>query len=662
MSVSTMKKLTVFAHDADVDAVVRKLMRLRCVEINRTDPADYCTEESKDERLSSYGNSAECAELERRVARVNEALDALNKYTKQKRSLINPLIRVDIDKFVASEDYKLVWQMVDQTLKIMARRDEIKSENAKLDAQMQSLSPWLGYDIPLGIDSTVSTDIILGSLPPKSDLTLIGKKMYAAGSIAEKVEESADGVFIAVFCHKSDTRGVLDVLAEYGFVRTSFTEKDKAPRELYDEAEHRKAELYTETEALVGRLSVLAEHLDKVEVLFDAEQTSLNAALEKQKLASTQSTAVLVGWIPLQREERVAKTLDRFDCAYDIEEASEDDVPPILLKNNGFATNFEWVLEMYSYPAYGKFDPTFIMSIFYFIIFGIMFADAGYGLLLVLACFGAVKLLKPRESMKRFLYMFGYCGFSCIFFGVLFGSYFGDLPLAIMQNMMGVAPENLPNLALLGESSATLALLFDPIQNPMLFLILSLAVGAIHLIAGMAVKFVILCREGHPLDAVFDIGLYWSLFAGVAMLFLLPSVGKWVLIGSAVLIVLTHGRKEKNIILKLMKGFLGIYDLVSYISDLLSYSRILALGLAAAVIAQVVNILGTMGGPTVGGFIGFVVIFIIGHLLNLALNLLGTFVHTARLQYIEFFNKFYEDGGRPFEPATPSDKYTADPE
>ena len=190
------------------------------------------------------------------------------------------------------------------------------------------------------------------------------------------------------------------------------------------------------------------------------------------------------------------------------------------------------------------------------------------------------------------------------------------------------------------------------------FLIFSLAVGAIHLIAGMAVKFVILCKDGHVWDAIFDIGAYWVLFAGFGLLAIVPEVGKWVAIAGAVFIVLTHGRDAKNIFMKLVKGLLGLYDLINYGSDLLSYSRILALGLSAGIIAQVVNLLGTMGGPTVGGFIMMAFVFVIGHVLNLAINMLGTFVHASRLQYIEFFGKFYEDGGTPFEPALSSEKYT----
>ena len=448
------------------------------------------------------------------------------------------------------------------------------------------------------------------------------------------------------------------LLSEYGFVRASFKGVKETAAEQKEILRGRGGELEEENERLVARLTELAKDSDLLEAYYDIEATALLAANEQEKMLATRHTVILRGWIPAEEQERLSDLLSRFDCAYELSDPEEGDNPPVLLKNNGFAANFEWVLAMYSYPAYGRFDPTFIMSIFYFIIFGIMFADAGYGLILTLGCFLGVKLLKPSRSMVRFLKMFGYCGISCMVCGVLFGAYFGDLPLAIMKNMMGLTEAELPNLALLGSAAPNLALLFDPLQNPMGFLVVSLAVGAVHLIAGMAVQFVILCKEGHAWDAILDIGAYWLLFAGVGLLVLLPSVGLWVTLFAVALIILTHGRAEKNLLMKLMKGFLGIYDLINYVSDLLSYSRILALGLAAGVIAQVVNILGTMGGATIVGFIGLVVAFCVGHLLNIAINVLGTFVHTSRLQYIEFFNKFYEDGGVIFEPAVPSEKYT----
>ncbi len=653
MSVSKMKKLTVFVHRDEMDALVKKLIRLRCVDVGQAD--ESMAQVASVRRLNC---DAARSALEGSVAQINEAMTLLNPYSTKKRSLFRPRRRMDLSEFLADGSADAAREIVKRTIEIKNRRQELTAEITSLKTQILSETPYETHDIPLGMSETQRTDILLGALPASSDLDRIGRELYAAGAVAELLFSDGSGKYIAVICYKMDTDAVMTVLSTYGFVKASFKGVDALAADHIREMKKKAIALSAENEALLEEYAALSDGLEDVEVLYDLEVTNLTAVENEGKFLATDTAAMLTGWVPEEAEKRVMDALDGFACAYEIVVPHADENPPILLKNNGFAENFEWVLGMYSYPAYGKFDPTFIMSIFYFIIFGIMFADAGYGLLLILGCFGGIKLLHPSRSMERFLKMFGYCGISCIVFGVLFGAYFGDLPLAIMRNMMMIPEEELPNLALLGSSAANVAVFFDPLQNPMAFLVVSLAVGAVHLIAGMAVKFVLLCKEGQVVDAVLDIGAYWLLFLGFGLLALLPSVGLWVTIGAALLIVLTHGRSEKSIVMKILKGLLGLYDLISYASDLLSYSRILALGLAAGVIAQVVNILGTMGGPTVVGFIALVVAFLVGHLLNVAINVLGTFVHTSRLQYIEFFNKFYEDGGVAFEPMLPSDKYT----
>lgn len=648
-----MKRLTVFAHKDDTDTLIKRLVRLRCVEIGEAQGGE---EDSL--AMERYHCDAARSELESFVSDINEAMDTLNRYTVAKRSLLRSKVRVNAEEFVAGGSYDRAKETVRNTLRAQERRLEIQSELNKIYAEMTSVRPYLGYDVPLNMTGTEHTEIFLGVLAATLNLDMIGKELYEAGAVAELIHTDVTGKYIAVLCCRSDSSSVSEILLSYGFVRAVFRDQQTTAEECLKELQNRCRALTAEKEELEKTLWDLGEQLEQVEILYDIVKTELIATIQKQKMLSTERTVFLSGWVPEELSDKVSDVLDRFTCAYELRDPTSEENPPILLKNNAFAENFEWVLEMYSYPMYGKFDPTFIMSIFYFIIFGIMFADAGYGLILILACFGGIKLLRPSQNMERFLKMFGYCGISCVIFGVLFGAYFGDLPIAFMKNMLGMTEAELPNLALLGASAANLAILFDPLQNPMGFLLVSLGIGAVHLIAGMAVKFVLLCKAGHVWDAIFDIGAYWLLFAGIALWLLLPAVGMWVTIGAAALIILTHGRAEKNLVMKFLKGLLGIYDLISYVSDLLSYSRILALGLAAGVIAQVVNILGTMVGFSVVGFITLVLAFIVGHLLNIAINVLGTFVHTSRLQYIEFFNKFYEDGGIVFEPALPSEKYT----
>ena len=652
-----MKRLAVFAHKDELDAIVKRLMRLRCVDISTHD-------DGNDDGLGLGRITCDVRQLELEgiLSDIDSVIAALDPHVKRAKGMLVGKKKLNIDEFIEKGNADKARKIVSRTLGIVNRMDEIKTETGQISNEIVAARPYAAFDLPLGFGGTETTECFLGVLPASTDLEATGKELYRAGAIANLLGNDKNGIYASYFCHKKDSATVSALLSSYGFLRASFGDVELTAKELVRNAQRKLKALNEESDKLLEELKSLAVYVDAVEVLYDIEATELAALNQKEKLASTESVVIINAWIPAGREAAVVAALDKFECAYDTSDPGEEDAPPILLKNNGFATNFEWVLGMYSYPQYGRFDPTFIMSIFYFIIFGIMFADVGYGLIVALGCFVAIRFLKLSDGLKRSLKMFGYCGISCILFGVLFGSYFGDMPIAIMKTMMGVHESELPNLSLIPAESANLALFLDPLQNPMGFLIFSLAVGAIHLIAGMAVQFVILCKDGKPWDAIFDIGAYWVLFAGFGLLAINPEIGKWVAIGGAAFIVLTHGRAEKNIFMKLAKGLLGLYDLINYGSDLLSYSRILALGLSAGIIAQVVNLLGTMAGPTVPGFILMAFVFLIGHLLNLAINMLGTFVHASRLQYIEFFGKFYEDGGTPFEPALSSEKYTENEE
>lgn len=245
--------------------------------------------------------------------------------------------------------------------------------------------------------------------------------------------------------------------------------------------------------------------------------------------------------------------------------------------------------------------------------------------------------------------------------GAIFGGWFGDLPTAFMTNILHVPVDNS-----VGHFFSS-GLWFNPLDDPMTFLVVSLAVGALHIIAGMAIKFVILCKEGNALEAVCTILPYWVLFAGLGMLAVglvapgaIPSgVAAGVSVAGAALILCLNGYGQKNPVQWIIKGFGGLYGLINYGSDLLSYSRILALGMVAGVIAKVINMITALGSNPVG-FLIMLVILLVGHGLNIAINILGTFVHAARLQYIEFFGKFYEDGGEPFTPALPTEEYSED--
>ena len=640
-----MKKLTVLAPERDADRLVRRLMRLRCAELSTVPLGDL----PDGGTLLRYDCDTARAEAERRVAAVTSAMPLLDAYTVKAKPWNKKPIAITAEEFRESGRFDAARETVAEVLALGERRVTEQNEYNRLNGLSRALTPWLEYPQPLTGENTALTEVWLGTLPPKTLISTVDDALADLHAGVEEVGRDEDALYVSVLTMKEDADAVSRALTGLGFLRVTFKglPDEAAPaaenlRLCQKELDERDISLQIVTDTL-RRLS---EKLPELQVLYDLESTTLTAAREKQKLATTEECVVLEGWVPAEREGKVAAALDKLPCAYGMEEPAEGEEPPVLLKNNAFSANFEWVVGMYSYPKYGTFDPTTVMSIFYFLIFGLMFADVGYGILVTLIGFLAPKILRMKPSMTRMLNMFAYCGIACAVCGFIFGGWFGDLPYALMTSFGGyesteAAKEAFPLFNGLVVTLGGEPVSLNPLDNPMAFLIISLAMGAVHLIAGMAVKFVLLCKQGDVFAAVFDIGAYWILFAGLALIFVSPNVG-WIVLGvGALMIVATYGRAQKNFLMRIAMGFKGLYDLINYASDLLSYCRILALGLASAVMAQVFNLLATMGGPTPVGFVLLVAVLLIGHVLNIAINLLGAFVHTSRLQYLEFFGKFF---------------------
>lgn len=638
MSIVAMKKMTLLASGGDVDELVRRLIKLRCVDVARAEDAEGLRFTPCEDEVAALG-----IQLEHTKA----ALAVLRKYSQQKHPFFPSRRELDQDAFIADGRYARALDAVRRTGEIGEERAKLALDLKALEERCAMLEPWANLDIPLGTHATESTSVVFGSISAKTPDERLAE-LREAGAYIEQVNSDKSARYIVVFYLTEAAEQIEKLLVRAGFNRAALDGFEQLPLVESSAIELKMVENAKRETALLEELRNLALELDDIEALFDVTETQKSAAQTKLLLAQTEYCSVMTGWVPVDKVERVVSLLDKYTCAYELEDPTEHDDPPVLLRNNAFAKNFEWVVGMYSYPKYGTYDPTAVMSVFYCLIFGMMFADVGYGVLLMLACFVGVRLIKPKESMKRFLLMFGWCGLGSTIMGVLFGGYFGDLPLQIMGNLMGL------------KAPATLAVLVDPLLDPMSFMIYSLVMGGIHLISGMALKLYITWHDGHPLDAILDTVPVWLLFVGLGLLVVSPGIGKWVALAGVVAMVLTQGRKNKNVFMKLGGGLYSLYGLINFASDLISYSRIMALGLASAVVAQVVNILATMMGGSVVGTFCMVLVLIVGHVLNMAINILGSFVHTSRLQYIEFFGKFFTEGGRIFKPVSPADNYTID--
>ncbi len=671
MSVSSMKKLTVLAYNTDTDAVLRMLMRLRCVELRTVEGLGDGNLPTRPEA------DAGVASAEGALSEIKRAMPLLAKYASRKKSLGRKVHRVDRGEFVATGRAQIAIDTVREALQLQEQSTALLTEQTQKNNLLSSLTPWLEYDAPLDVSGSLTTSIafVVGAGNEISEE--LQAALEESGAYRESVSADGKSNYFVLTYHRTAEEEINRALTRTGCQRLTLPSLSVTAREAFEATEEALRSLDAQLLRNEERMRELASELDAVEILHDIESTTVELGKQKRKLAMTRNCAVIQGWIPAQKEADLAQALSQFSCACEVSEPEEDDNVPVLLKNNAFAANFEWVIGMYSYPKYGAFDPTLIMGIFYFLLFGMMFADVGYGLLLTLGCLAGIKILNPKEGMRRMLSMFAYCGVSSMLMGVLFGGWFGDLPVAIMDNFI-YRQSGVALTTPIGQFFAN-GLIFNPIDQPVGFLVVGLALGEIHLIAGMAINMIQTCKSGKIAQGICSTVPYWVLFIGLdlmaptgvasmmgiqptpeasATLAMLSTIGGYIAIVGAAGILFLKGVGAKSFFSWLVGGLGGLYSLISYASDLLSYSRILALGLAAGVISQVINMMTGLGATGPVGFIVMLIVMILGHALNIAINILGTFVHAARLQYIEFFGKFYEDGGQPFTPILPVEQYT----
>ena len=652
MAIVKMSKFDLVVFAEQRAKVLKKLQKFKEVNFVDIELHEENGELSKDavEGVTKYINNEELTHIDERLYQLSNAISLIKKYDERKtrlRDVIHGNENYTFDE-LAKKALTYDWKKVSSELnKIGTQYSQIKSEISKKYMRYDEIDLWERLDVnPKELKNLKKVNTFLGTVPIKLKGSFIDGISELDKTYYEELKIVKDEVYYLVIASIDESEK--EKLAEV-FRNSSFTVEnldiDAVPQDYKNELQKEISELKKEKRRLKAQIKTYSEDLTDLQAVYEYMQNKKLRIVESEKLAQTENTILIKGWIPTEKVsefEKVVKDEAGDNYYLTFTDADRDDATvPIKLKNGKIASTFENLTGMYAYPRYNEIDPTPMFTPFYILFFGMMGADVGYGLVLLLATMFVLKVVNLSSQMRKSIKFFFYLSFSVIFWGLLYGSYFG----ATIPGMWR---------------------LIDPASQYNDLLIGSIVFGVVHIFVGLAIKAYMLIRDGKSLEAVYDV-LFWYMALIGGMLFLIfklmnlsavvANVSMWVMIAGMAGIVLTGGREAKGVGAKLGGGLYSLYGISSYVGDFVSYSRLMALGLSGGFIASAINMIAGMIGGNWFGMIFIPVILIVGHLFNMFLSFLGAYVHTSRLMYVEYFGKFYEGGGKPFKDFRTENKY-----
>ena len=658
-----MKKASLVVHQRYVEDVIKNLHengKMEIINISKEEP-----ETLKDnEQGSSHPDAEACATYAIRLSRLISIL----KQIQPKKGGIKALFNPELPEIKSVDDRPLdeIYSYTEGILgeiekKILERKEKLVEFDERKDVINQDLEQ-LKYlkDFEVDIQDITESDYII----IKAGITTEFDKLKAEIDNIDnsviyskqfKIDKDIEwAVLIAAHISEKDK---IDKICRENITTFSFDVISGMPKELIKNLNQEIKEINGERKKIVSDLRAYAkEQLNDLLALKEEIQLERIRREVPRNFAKTNSTYIIKGWILEKDEETLKKSVsqvskDHIICNFETPSLNPDN-PPVHLKTPEWAKPFRTFLDLFASPKYNEIDPMIFMGIFFVLFFGIMLGDAGYGILLIgLSIFGYLKFSKISETLKNWSFMGIWLGLVTTVVGFLTNSFFGDLiPRFFFNN---------PNQQLYSLTIAGIHFPIEPLRDPLIILTMALFFGLVHLNVGIILA---LYQSYKRRDFK---SLITQHFAWIPI-----QIGGGLLIGSFLL----HMWELKGLmfyialilmivgIILLLKhaGPLGLFDITGYIGDWLSYARLLALGLGTTGMALAFNIVAEII-PSMIPVVGIIftpIILIIAHTANLGLQTLGAGVHSLRLQYVEFFNRFYEGGGKKFEPFSIKRRYT----
>ena len=644
MAVEPVKKITVIIHKELQGQVVDSLVRTGTVHVERLldeellSPKELSEDETKAIRSFSYG-----------LSQVDFLLGFLRKHAEEKPGFLKTMVKnkypMTLDEFLAAAERIDLGGVYARCSELQTWLIRVLEGQASLERERDELSDWTGLEMPL---DEVKGDPLFGLMTLRiaaAEFEAVVDELDAEvpESAVEVVGESENWVYCLLLYHPEVEEAVNNILSLHKHDAVTMPDIQDEPEDRLEQVARELTGLERRRGKLMDSIKECMDLVPALEVLREFLVNQRRKIEVTKSFGMTESTVAIEGWVT---EGGIQKTLGALEgvseyLAVEISDACEDDDPPVSLDNPKWVKPFEVLTKLYGPPNHREYDPTWIVAVSFMVFFGFCIGDVGYGLCLIAAFLLLRKYLPLGKKAKDMLTVLTYGSVWAMVIGVFAGSWFG------------IPTDNLPRFI---QSIAVL----DGLKNTVIVMGVAMGIGLAHMLVGVGVEFHDNLKEGNVADALIDQGLIFLLFVGggiAAALFVLkvvpltvPLLVAMVAVGGMLLLL---GRSAKSIPGKLVNGIYETYGtVVGFISDIISYVRLYALGLATFMIAYVINTMAGMvkGIAPVFGIVLMLLILLVGHTFNVAINLLGAFVHPLRLEFVEFFGKFYDDGGRNFSP------------